>query len=207
MSGRTTMLFPLTILAVLALLTLWIEHSVKAPAKVMDGSNRHDPDYYLENFHTSKTDAQGNLHYQLAAVEMKHYPDDESTYLSRPRFTQYGEGKPYTQIEGQKGIVSKDGNEVELFESVKVHRPAFKGRGEMWMFTEYLKITPDKDLVTTDQPVTITQAPKTVIYGTGMIYNKKLSTVTLLKKVHVHYEHHNSPHASTQHHETKQLGK
>jgi lipopolysaccharide export system protein LptC len=200
MYGRVTMLFPLTILAVLALLTLWIEHSVKAPTKVLDGSNRHDPDYYMENFHTSKTDAQGNLHYQLAAVEMQHFPDDESTYLSRPRFTQYGVGQPYTQIEGQKGVVSKDGKEVELYELVKVNRPAFAGRGAMGVFTEYLKITPDKDLVTTDQPVTITQAPKTVIHGTGMIYNKKLNTLTLLKKVHVHYERRSPPQASAKHH-------
>jgi lipopolysaccharide export system protein LptC len=188
MYGRTTMLFPLTVMAVLALLTLWIEHSVKTPTQKLDGSSRHDPDYYLENFFTSKTDAQGNLRYKLAAVEMKHFPDDESTSLVRPRFTQYGIGKPYTQIEGQKGVVSKDGKEVDLYQNVKVSRPAFAGRGEMGVFTEYLKIIPDKDLVTSDQVVTITQAPKTVIRGTGMIYNKKTSTLTLLKKVRVHYE-------------------
>jgi lipopolysaccharide export system protein LptC len=97
-------------------------------------------------------------------------------------------------------VVSKDGKEVELFTLVKVNRPGFEGRGAMGVFTEYLKITPDKDLVTTDQPVTITQAPKTVIHGTGMIYNKQLNTLTLLKKVNVHYEPRSSPHASAKHH-------
>lgn len=188
MYGRTTMMFPLTLLAVLALLTLWIESSVKAPSQKSDGKNRHDPDYYLENFHSSKTDTAGNLRYQLAAVEMKHFPDDESSELVRPRFTQYGVGKPYTQIEGQKGEVSKDGKVVELYQNVKINRPASGGRGAMAVFTEYLKIVPDQELVTTDKAVTITQAPKTIIRGTGMIYNKKNSTLTLLKKVHVHYE-------------------
>ncbi len=34
----------------------------------------------------------------------------------------------------------------------------------------------------------IRQAPKTVIYATGMIYEKKKQTVTLLNRVRAHYE-------------------
>lgn len=188
MYGRPTILFPLALLALLALLTLWIDHSVRTPEQKSPGTTRHDPDYYLHNFVTSKTDAGGNLQYMLAATSMTHYPDDDSTKLERPKFTQYGVDKPYTQIEGQRGLVSGNGEVVEVMDNVIVIRQATEGKGEMRMLTEYIKIFPNKDLATTDRPVVITQAPKTVIHATGMVFDKKQQTVTLLKRVRVHYE-------------------
>ena len=105
MIGRSsTILFPLIVLSVLALITFWIDHSVKLQAPKLDGSSRHDIDYFLENFVTTRTDSKGNVKHILAAVHMQHYPDNDSTELVRPRFTQYGENRPYTQIEGQKGF-------------------------------------------------------------------------------------------------------
>jgi len=47
---------------------------------------------------------------------------------------------------------------------------------------------PNQDLVRTDSPVVIKQAPKTVIYATGMVYEKNIRTVTLLHRVRAHYE-------------------
>ena len=188
MYGRPTILFPLALLALLALLTLWIDRSVQTPEPKAPGIDRHDPDYFLNSFVTSKTDMNGSLKYMLAAVTMTHYPDDDSTTLERPRFTQYGTDKPYTQIEGQKGLVSSNGDTVEFMDNVKVVRQAFQDRGEMVVLTEYMKVFPKKDLATTDRPVVITQAPKTVIHATGMIYDKAEQTVTLLSKVRAHYE-------------------
>lgn len=187
MYGRTAILFPLALLALLALLTFWIEQNVQAPLRKADGSSRHDPDYMLNNFVTTKNDANGDLHYILAAAEMKHYPDDDSTDLLRPRYTQYAINKPYTQIEGQRGNVSSNGELVELFDKVKVVRQAFNGRGEMVVLTDRLTIKPKEDLAYTDSPVTITQAPETVVHAVGMVYDKKNRTVKLLKKVRAHY--------------------
>jgi lipopolysaccharide export system protein LptC len=42
--------------------------------------------------------------------------------------------------------------------------------------------------VKTDSPVVITQAPKTVIHATGMVFDKKKQTLTLNKRVKAHYE-------------------
>jgi lipopolysaccharide export system protein LptC len=188
MYGRATILFPLAVLTLLAALTLWIDRVVKEPEHKADASHRHDPDYFLDNFVTSRTDVNGNLRYMLAAVEMKHYPDDDSTKLQRPRFTQYTTDKPYTQIESQHGLVSSNGEKIEFMDNVKVVRQAFQDRGEMTVLTEYLKVFPKEDLATTDQPVVIMQAPKTVIHATGMVFDKKEKTLKLLSKVHVHYE-------------------
>jgi lipopolysaccharide export system protein LptC len=188
MVGRSAILFPLALLALLAALTLWIDRLVQPPEPKPDGSSRHDPDYKLTNFSTSKTDKDGNPRYMLAAVEMAHYPDDDSTHLTRPRFTQYSATKPFTQIQGQRGMVTSDGDNVHFMDNVRVVRGATKQKGELTVLTDYLHIIPDQELVVTDRPVLIRQAPRTVIHATGMEYNKKLGTLKLFKRVKVHYE-------------------
>jgi len=185
---RPAVLLPLLLLSMLALLTFWINKTVQPSAPKIDGSSRHDPDYIMSNFVTKQTDINGNLHFQLAAVEMRHFPDDDSTYLQRPRYTQFTSGKAPTQIESLRGIVSADGEKVELFGNVKITRPAFSGKGESTLETNHLIIFPNQDLVRTESPVIIRQAPKTVIYATGMIYEKKLGMLSLLHRVRAHYE-------------------
>lgn len=186
--ARSAIVFPITLLAILAILAAWINLIVQPPTPKLDGSSRHDPDYIVSNFVTTQTDINGKLRYTLAAVEMKHFPDNDATELKQPRYTQYTIGKPYTRVEGQRGDVSSNGEEVKLYDQVKVTREAFAEKGEMTVETDYLEILPNIDLVRTDRPVIIRQAPKTVIYATGMIYEKDKNTVTLLHKVKAHYE-------------------
>ena len=188
MISRSALFFPIVLAIMLALLTFWISQTVEEQGPKLDGSNRHDPDYTMNNFVTTQTDEQGQLRYILAAAEMLHYPDDDSTVLQRPRFTQYAVNKPYTQIEALRGYISSNGEEVQLVDNVKIVRQAFEGKGEMQVLSEKLWIYPQQDLVKTDAPVTIKQAPKTVITAVGMVYDKKAQTVTLLNRVKVHYE-------------------
>ncbi len=188
MYGRPTILFPLALLALLAILTLWIERTVQPPAPKLDGSTRHDPDYILNNFVTTRTDVNGDLRYKLLAREMRHYPDNDTTELQYPHFTRYDINKPATLIEGERGLVSSDGENIQFMDNVKVVRQASADKGEMVLLTQYLNLTPKKEIATTDKPVVITQAPGTVIHGTGMVYDKKQQTLKLLSKVKVHYE-------------------
>lgn len=188
LSRRSTIVFPLVLLSALALLTFWINLVVQPPKPKLDGSSRHDADYVMSNFVTTQTDINGVLRYKLAAVEMTHFPDDDTTNLLRPRYTQFAVGKPYTQAEGLRGYVSSNGDEVQLVDNVKVTRQAFAEKGEMTVETNYLNIRPNEEFVSTKSLVVIKQAPKTVIYATGMIYEKKARTVTLLHKVRAHYE-------------------
>ncbi len=191
--NRSTWLFPTILLGLLALITVWIDKAVQAPLKKIDGSQRHDADYYLNNFVSTKTDINGNLRYKLAAASMVHFPDDDTTQLTRPRFTRFTQDKPYSQIEGQRGFVSKNGEIIDMIDNVKVVRQAFNGRGEMVLLTQQLNIDTKNEIANTALPVKITQAPKTVIYATGMRYDKKNNTFTLLHKVRAHYESPNLP--------------
>ncbi len=188
MQGRSVIWFPLTLLALLAALTFWIDRTVQPPQPKRDGSSRHDVDYRMRDFTTTRTDRSGAPRYVLSAVELTHFPDDDSTQLTRPRFTQYAARKPYTQIHGQRGQVSRDGENVYFMDNVQVERGATPGRGKMTVLTEYLHLIPEQEMAITDRPVSILQEPRTVIRATGMEYNKKQRTVKLFNRVRVHYE-------------------
>ena len=185
---RSAIVYPIALLSILVIMTAWINHVVQPTKPKLDGSSRHDPDYIMSNFVTTQTDINGDLRYKLASVEMKHFPDDDTTNLQQPRYIQFSANKPYTQVQALRGHVSSNGDQVQLIDNVKITRQAFAEKGEMTIETNYLNVLPNEDLARTDSPVIIRQAPKTIIYATGMTYEKKNHTVTLLNKVRAHYE-------------------
>jgi lipopolysaccharide export system protein LptC len=187
-ASKYAILFPIALLGLLALLTFWINESVQAPAPKLDGSDRHDPDYIISNFETTQTDVTGALRHKLAAKEMRHFPDNNSTLLQRPIYTQFAINKPSTKLEGERGEMSDDGKLVELFGRVIMTREAFAEKGQMTLETDYLKLKPNEDFFSTPKPVIIRQAPSTVIHAIGMEYDKKKETTTLLSRVRAHYD-------------------
>lgn len=187
-TNRSAILAPLIVLSLLALITAWINHVVQTPSTVLDGRHRHDADFIVNNFVTTQTDSQGRLRYKLASVEMRHFPDDGSTHLTRPRYTQFVANKFYTEVQAQRGLVSSDGDKVQLLDGVKITRRGQAGQAELTITSPDLTILPKQDLVQTNSPVLIRQGPHTVIHATGMVFNKEQQTLRLLHQVRAHYE-------------------
>ncbi|MDP8566489.1 LPS export ABC transporter periplasmic protein LptC [Methylophilus aquaticus] len=185
---KQPIILPIALLLFLALLTFWINQTVQQQGVRLSSQGRHDPDYMLYNFVSTRTDASGFTKYVLAAAQMRHYPDSDTTELQRPRFTQFGQDKPYTQIHGQHGKISPNGKQVEFSQHVKVIRQATPTKGEMQLSTDQLTLEPDREIAHTDYPVVIKQEPATVITATGMTFDNKASTIQLFNRVHVHYE-------------------
>jgi len=95
---------------------------------------------------------------------------------------------PSSQIEGGIGLISTDGEEVQIIDNVRVARLETETKPKMELFTDQLTVLPNKDQAFTKRPVRITQDPKTVVNAIGMRYDKKNGIMTLLEKVRVHYE-------------------
>ena len=187
-TNRSAIVAPLILLSLLALMTAWINHVVQSPSFKLDGRQHHDADVIVKNFVTTQTDDQGKLRYKLASVEMKHFPDDDSTHLTRPRYTQFVANKFYTEVQAQRGLVSSDGDKVQLLDGVKITRRGRTGQAELTITSPDLTILPKQDLVQTNSPVVIRQAPNNVIQATGMVFDKEKQTLTLLHQVRAHYE-------------------
>ena len=70
-------LLPIALMLFLALLTFWINQTVQEQGLNISRLNRHDPDYMLYNFVSTRTNAAGKTKYVLAATEMRHFPDND----------------------------------------------------------------------------------------------------------------------------------
>jgi lipopolysaccharide export system protein LptC len=177
----------ITLLALFAALTFWLDRVVQPPPPKNDGSTRHDPDFIVENFNALRYGEDGQPRFSLAATKMTHYPDDDSTHLERPHFTRFDARSAPLHALALRGLVSKDGEHTYLEDNVQIIREAFDSRSEMILRTSYLHIIPDKEVAMTDKAVTIDDA-HTHITGVGLKLDSKNSEFKLLSRVKVRYE-------------------
>lgn len=174
--------FPLALLLTLAALTFWLNQKVQPQQAARDGSNRHDPDYIVENFSATRTGPDGIPRYVLSAKKMLHYPDDDTTHLEEPRLLHTDPAKPALRVSANEALLSSDGEHAYLTGNVRIIRESSGKRGEIQMATSYLHIIPDRDFAETDRPVTITDA-NTVINAVGLELNNETRVLKLLSRV------------------------
>ena len=179
---RVSSLFPLLLLLALAAASFWLERAVQAPDYDKTGKLRHDPDFIAEDFGITKMGANGKPEYSLSAARMLHYPDDESTDIVAPRLVQRHDDAAPIVIRADRGLISRNGEQASFFGNVVVVREASAQRSELRMQTEYLQIYPDRDLASTNRPVTITEG-RSRLAGVGMELNNKTRQFTLLSQV------------------------
>src|SRR3954467_399227 len=165
----TTRLFPLALMLSLALLTLWLDHQVRVEGGPHPSYRRHDPDYLVSNFTTTTFSHDGHAETVLSAAELQHYPDDDSTELTSPRVVQAKPEQPRFTVRADRGKISREGDEIFLYDNVLLVREADGEHPEARMTTSFLHILRDKALVRTDRDV-VFQEPGRMLTGRGMEY-------------------------------------
>jgi lipopolysaccharide export system protein LptC len=112
----------ITVFACLGLLSVWLQFGIieQQSAQKFDGDERHDPDYYMENFTAIGMDEEGRRKYILEAERMVHYPDDDTALLDNPHIIQYKPGVAPRHTYSESGWMGSDGNEVLLTGNVRV---------------------------------------------------------------------------------------
>lgn len=188
MINRFSVLFPIFFAAILAFISYWVQVSVENESEKRGNKLSNSPDYFLTNFKTTQTESDGSIRFILSANEMTHFAQDDTTRLKKPLFVRYKNNLPSSQIEGGVGLVSTDGEEVQIIDNIRVARLETETKPKMELFTDQLTVLPHKDQAFTKRPVRITQDPKTIVNAIGMKYDKKNGIMTLLEKVRVHYE-------------------
>jgi lipopolysaccharide export system protein LptC len=166
---------PVLLLGTFALLTYWLDAQILPGNRKFDGSGRHDPDMYIEDFRAISLDPQGRVRQALTAKLARHYPDDDTTEFESPLITFSDPDKPRLTISADRGMVTGDRENAYFSGNVKGEREANGGdanSGPIVMTTEYLHVIPKEDRVLTDKPVTI-RDPRGIINATGMEYDNR----------------------------------
>lgn len=171
---------PVLLLGGLAGLTYWLNSQVQLAGPSFDGSGRHDPDVFVEDFRAINLDPDGRVRQALVAKRAEHYPDDDTTALDAPLITFTDPGRPRLDVTADHGTVTGDRENVYFEGHVKAVREATAGsdqkqEGPITVTSDFLHVIPDEQRVVTDRPVTITD-PEGRITGTGMELDNKAKT-------------------------------
>lgn len=185
-SERVRAWLPLLPLLLLLAATYWLSQQVQ-PLPQVQSQLRHDVDYVVDNFSAITLNQEGKPRFTLAADRLWHYPDDDTTHLQMPRITSLYSDRPPTLTSAQTGKISSKGDDVFLYDEVRVLRPAIDGVGEQRFATDYLHVVPDRDWAETDQAVTMTNQNNT-LRAVGMELDNKARTVKLLSRVRATHE-------------------
>jgi lipopolysaccharide export system protein LptC len=182
----TTRLFPLLLMLALALVTFWLERTVREEPS-HPSLRRHDPDYLVEQFVVTKYNAAGVLESTISAAKMIHYPDDDSTELVAPRVVQAKANEPRMTLSADRGAISQNGEELFLFGNALLVREAGGGRSEARMRSSFLHVIGARSLVRTDREVEIAEQGRT-ISGRGMEYHNETWQLFLRNQVRGRFE-------------------
>ncbi len=178
---RLSVWFPLLLLGALAALTFWLDRAVQMPPAAANVA-RHDPDYIVYGLSAVRMGADGRTQSTLTSDKMLHYPDDDSTLLTMPRWVSYEPNAPPITITAREALVSSNGDNIYFRNDVRVVRAPHAEHSELVLETTLLHVIPDKNIAETDQPVRITDA-NTVVNAIGLELNSETHVLKLLSQV------------------------
>ena len=171
---------PVLLLGALAGLTYWLNTQVRLAAPAFDGSGRHDPDIFVENFRAVNLDEDGRVRQALVANRAEHFPDDDTTAFDAPAITFTDPGKPRLDVTSDHATVTGDRENVYFQGHVKAVREASapaneKPEGPITVTSEFLHVFPNEDRIITDRAVTIAD-PRGTINAIGLELDNKAKT-------------------------------
>jgi lipopolysaccharide export system protein LptC len=179
---RINNMLPLLIVLILALLTLWLRQAAERLPDDTRPTNDKEPDAIVQNLSIVRLGSGGQAQYSMSATRMLQFLRDNSTVLETPRFERNDDDGTKTTITANRGRITSGGQEAFFYGNVLLNRSSSPKQAALQARTEFLHILPDKDLVRTDRPVTITSGNST-LSGTGMEINKSKGLISLQSQV------------------------
>jgi lipopolysaccharide export system protein LptC len=185
-SLRLSSWYPIFLLLLLALLTAWLERTVQLAALEGPKRSMSEPDLVVENLSAVKSGPDGQPRQLLSASRMVHYPYDDSTHLTEPLFRRLDPAAPPLSMRAERGVVSSNGEDVNLMGNVRVVREDPGPRGALTLDTDTLHVIPDQDLAQTDAPVRISDA-NTTLTAVGLELDAQNRVLVLKSQVKGRY--------------------
>lgn len=171
----------LPLLGILAV-TYWLDQKTQPEEEKADSSKLHNPDAVVDNVSAVTLNQQGTPHFVMAAKQLVHYSDDDSTDLTEPDVTAIAPLRADVHMTARTGTLSSKGDVIELHNDVHIVRAASATQSELVMQTEYLKVMPNLETAQTDRPVTMDDANDHVD-AVGMEMDNKAQIIKLLAQV------------------------
>lgn len=181
-------IFSIIGLVLLVGVSVWLQNAFEQnDKKSRDNKERHDPDYYIENFVLTSMADDGQPQHRISAPYMQHFPDDDTTELTSPTILMFRKDSPPWLIKSDRGSFSKNAELVFLSGNVTISRKSGPQNQSVQLFTDTLKIHPDTEFAETDSRVVMKSNTQRT-EGTGMRAYIRKGVLQLLDNVKVYYE-------------------
>ncbi|MFZ6690527.1 LPS export ABC transporter periplasmic protein LptC [Undibacterium sp. SXout20W] len=190
---RARIWIAVAILGFIALGSFWIENAFRQRG-VEDARKsmiRLEPDYYVEKFNFIRLSNSSKANYHLTGEKLIHLPRTDQYEITNPRINSFADMRPPVTIIAGRAIVDqksdtvhpkREHDVVRLYDNVLVERPDGENSHAMRLETDYLTLTPDDDLITSDHQVTLfTEGIEA--HAVGMVANNSTQHLELLSKV------------------------
>lgn len=177
---------PLLPLLGLLFASYWLSLQVQ-PLPSLSKEIRHDVDFTIEHLSSTALDEQGMPRSTLSAEKMWHFSDDDTTHLQMPNFVSVKVNQPPVNITAKLGTLSSNSEDVFMHDDVVITRTNPKTLSEMRFETDYLHISPNKDLAETEHPILMYDR-KNVVSAVGLLFDNQARTVRLLSQVRAKHE-------------------
>ncbi|MEO8935206.1 MAG: LPS export ABC transporter periplasmic protein LptC [Burkholderiaceae bacterium] len=177
MRERGTLVLSIVLIGGLAVGSYWLAqqaHLSDAPARKVG----HDIDYTAKDITLTKMDETGRAQYVVDAAALVHYADDDSGELTQPRLVGAKVDRPEMRVRADLGKTTGDGEELRLYGNVVLVRQAFKGAQELVAKGPYMLALPDREILSSDQPIEVVQGGSRV-NANGMQYDNGHRTLQL----------------------------
>jgi lipopolysaccharide export system protein LptC len=114
-------LFYIAILGMVGLFGIMLQNAmIEDEPEIQTYNDRHDPDYYIENFTATGLDKNGQRRFVIEAERMAHFPDDDTALLDFPHVIEYEQGSAPRHTYADSGWMSSSGDEILLTGNVKI---------------------------------------------------------------------------------------
>ena len=156
---RLQLYLPLLLMGLLALATYWLVESTPGDASPqVQRLARHEPDYFMTNFHVRTFVETGRLKSEVFGQTARHYPDSDTLEIDMVRIRAFDDQGRLTTATANRALTNGDASDVELFGKAQIVREALvdnSGRllPRIEFRGEYLHAFMDTDRVTSNQPV------------------------------------------------------
>jgi len=191
---RAQIWIAVAILGFVALGSFWVESAFRQRGEedAQKLAIRLEPDYYVEQFNFIRLSNSSKANYHLTGDKLVHLPRTDQYEITNPHINSFAEQRTPVTIIAARAVVDQKSNTVipqrehdivRLYDNVSVERPDGEKSHFMRLETDYLMLTPDDDLITSDHPVTLfTQGIEA--RAVGLVANNATQQLELLSKVH-----------------------
>jgi len=145
------------------------------------------PDTIINNMYVIEFDQAGFPSHTLRTPQLIHYPEDNRSYLQKPRIIAFQEEEEPWHIQARHGYTRYGSEVITLKENVILHQPEGETNQESTIKTNELSYFSEQQMAETDQLITLEQ-PNLFIESIGMRAYMDTEIIQLLDRVRGYHE-------------------